>query len=140
MLAQTSTRRDGNWWRDKSEVAKLDYMTGIFDGMDFGHNFTLWGIEGARGQGSPCVLALRRLAHDPQGILTAVYGLAIVSIKLIANTRQCCIWVGQSLSQYSKLSVTAFADAERWGLSRIFYDPQFALRHDCSLTHLVGRA
>src|SRR5947209_19885067 len=54
--AQTNTSRDGNWWRDKSDLAKLDYITGTFDGMDLGHNFTLWGIEGSKEKGSPCLV------------------------------------------------------------------------------------
>jgi len=37
-------RRDGNWWREMEAPAKLTYMTGFFDGMDLGNNFSYWGI------------------------------------------------------------------------------------------------
>jgi hypothetical protein len=56
VLAQTNTHRDGNWWRDKGDIAKLDYITGIFDGMELGHNFTLLGIEGAKEKGTTCLV------------------------------------------------------------------------------------
>ena len=85
------------------------------------------------------LLAFRGLTHDPQRVLTAVYRLAFVGIELVANAYQCSIWVCQSLAHYAELSIAALTDAERWGLSGIFYDPQFALRHDCSLAHLAGR-
>jgi hypothetical protein len=55
VLAQTSTQRDGNWWRDKDDIAKLDYVIGIFDGMELGHDFTFWDIEGAKEKGSSCL-------------------------------------------------------------------------------------
>jgi len=42
--AGTDERRDGNWWRTESEVAKLWYVAGFFDGMDLGNNFSYWGI------------------------------------------------------------------------------------------------
>ena len=44
VLAQTNTQRDGNWWREVGDIAKLDYVTGVFDGMELGRNFTSWGI------------------------------------------------------------------------------------------------
>ena len=37
-------RRDGNWWRELTKGEKADYMTGFFDGMELGHNFSFWGI------------------------------------------------------------------------------------------------
>jgi hypothetical protein len=39
-----STRRDGNWWRDLTKVEKITYMTGFFDGMHLGSNFSYWEI------------------------------------------------------------------------------------------------
>ncbi len=39
-----SDRRDGNWWRDLSKIEKFTYVTGLFDGMDLGNEFSYWGI------------------------------------------------------------------------------------------------
>jgi hypothetical protein len=72
------------------------------------------------------LLFFRRLAHDPQSILTAVYRLALVGIEL-------CLNIG-----ILELSVAPFAYADGW--MALLYDPQFALLHDCSLAHSVGRA
>jgi hypothetical protein len=86
------------------------------------------------------LLVFRGLPHDSQSVLATIYQLALVSIKLVTNTCQCRIWVSQSLARYGKLSITVFTDTQRWGVSGIFYDPEFALLHDCSLAHLLGRA
>lgn len=40
--AQSSNRRDGNWWRAQDRQAKVDYMIGFFDGMSLGNNFSYW--------------------------------------------------------------------------------------------------
>jgi hypothetical protein len=40
---QVSTTRDGNWWIEESQPAKLTYITGFFDGMDLGNDFSYWG-------------------------------------------------------------------------------------------------
>jgi len=37
-------RRDGNWWRQQSRTSKLDYVTGLFDGIDLGEQFTWRGV------------------------------------------------------------------------------------------------
>jgi hypothetical protein len=37
-------RRDGNWWMTQSEVVKLNYVVGFFDGMQLGRDFSYWGI------------------------------------------------------------------------------------------------
>jgi hypothetical protein len=39
-----NTRRDGNWWRDLTKVEKITYMTGFFDGMRLGNDFSFWEI------------------------------------------------------------------------------------------------
>ena len=72
------------------------------------------------------LLVLGRFAHDSRGILTAIGERAFVGVKL-------CLNIG-----ILELSVASFtyADGRRGSL----YDPQFALRHDCSLAHLAGRA
>jgi hypothetical protein len=35
-------RRDGNWWRNETKVAQLNYIVGFFDGMVLGRNFSYW--------------------------------------------------------------------------------------------------
>ena len=72
------------------------------------------------------LLVLGRFAHDPQRVLTAVYRLALVGIELCLNIR------------ILELSVAPLAYAD--GRRGLFYDPQFALLHDCSLAHHAGRA
>jgi hypothetical protein len=37
------------------DIAKLDYVTGVFDGMELGRNFTSWGIYNLKEKGSPCL-------------------------------------------------------------------------------------
>jgi hypothetical protein len=71
------------------------------------------------------LLVFGRLAHDPQRVLAAIYRLALMGIKLRLNI------------DTLKLSVAPFADGD--GRRGWFYDPQFALRHDCSLAHFAGR-
>src|ERR1700737_4718265 len=41
---EPSQRRDGNWWREMGSGGKFVYVTGFFDGMDLGNNFSYWGI------------------------------------------------------------------------------------------------
>jgi len=41
-LMAASDRRDGNWWIDQNEYSHVTYVTGFFDGMDLGHNFSYW--------------------------------------------------------------------------------------------------
>ena len=78
------------------------------------------------------LLAFRGFAHDPQSVLAAVYGLALVSIKLYLK-------VGVRIRKTRlELGIAVFADAD--GRSRsFFHDPQASLRHDASLAHLAGR-
>jgi hypothetical protein len=55
-LNAQSKRRDGNWWNGTTRDEKLDYIIGFFDGMDLGHNFTIWGVAGSQSdKGSPCL-------------------------------------------------------------------------------------
>ena len=72
------------------------------------------------------LLVFGRFAHYPQGVLTAVYRLALVGIELRLN-------VGCIRKAGLELSVAPFADAD--GRRAWFYDPQLALLHDCSLAH-----
>src|ERR1700685_1551183 len=71
------------------------------------------------------LLAFRRLANDPQGILTAIRRLALVGIELCLNIA------------VFELSVAPFTHTERRFL---FYDPKFSFRHDCSLAQMAGSA
>jgi hypothetical protein len=34
-------RRDGNWWNQQSHTTKGSYITGIFDGIQIGNNFSI---------------------------------------------------------------------------------------------------
>lgn len=35
-------RRDGNWWLGQEKYVRIIYAVGFFDGMDLGHNFSVW--------------------------------------------------------------------------------------------------
>ena len=48
-LAQNS-RRDGNWWRQRSEGERAGYMLGFFDGITLGYHFSFWGLEDKSGK------------------------------------------------------------------------------------------
>jgi hypothetical protein len=74
---------------------------------------------------SNSLLFFRRL--DPQSVLTAVYRLALVGVKL-------CLNVG-----ILELSVASFANSDG-GRRGLLYDPQLTLLHGCSLAHRAGRA
>ena len=39
-FAQTSSERDGNWWREQSKDFKYAYVVGIFDGLEVGYDFS----------------------------------------------------------------------------------------------------
>jgi hypothetical protein len=43
LYAQVNTRRDGIWWNQRSQDAKLDYVRGFVDGMVLGNRFSVWG-------------------------------------------------------------------------------------------------
>jgi hypothetical protein len=71
------------------------------------------------------LLAFRGLAHDPQGILTAIYQFALVHTKLERN-------VGVSIRQAGlKLSIAPFTYAS--SRRALLHNPQFALCHEDSL-------
>ena len=78
------------------------------------------------------LLAFLGFAHDRQGVLAAVYRVALVGIILCGN-----VSLGIRGTRL-EVCIAAFTNAEdrRRGY---FYDPQFALRHDCSLAHRAGR-
>jgi len=58
--AQDANRRDGNWWRTESRSSQLDYMVGVFDGMQLGHNLSYWNLIGDKQAGD----ALSRVAKS----------------------------------------------------------------------------
>jgi hypothetical protein len=37
-------RLDGNWWISQQKNDRLFYAVGFFDGIRFGHNFSLWNV------------------------------------------------------------------------------------------------
>ncbi len=81
------------------------------------------------------LLIFRSLADDPQGILAAVYWLALVSIELFADFLHSCFG---RLAAGDEGLITMFANSG-YRIIRA-NDPQLALLHDCSLAHLAGRA
>jgi hypothetical protein len=72
------------------------------------------------------LFAFRGLAHDAQGILTAVHHPAFVEIELCLNIIT------------PELSVATFTHPT--GHRMTHYDSQFALLHDSSLAQLAGMA
>lgn len=75
------------------------------------------------------LLAFGGLAHDPQGVLTAVYQFALVRVKLCLNI------VSRRRKAGLELGIAVFAYADGRGRAS-FYDPQASLLHDASLAHL----
>jgi hypothetical protein len=76
-----------------------------------------------------------RLADDPEGVLAGVDWLACVGIERGTDFNLRGI-LGEVAG--FELSIATFTDAEGWW--SLPHDPQFALRHDCSLAHWAGRA
>ena len=71
------------------------------------------------------LLAFRRLAHDPQSVLAAVYGLALVSIELLLNVE---ISIFKALPR--KLDIAACADAQHRNAFGAFNYSELASGHD----------
>lgn len=53
--SQVDARRDGNWWSTMSTESKNMYVVGVFDGMDFGRDFAIWGTIKKYGNADPAV-------------------------------------------------------------------------------------
>jgi hypothetical protein len=81
------------------------------------------------------LLAFRGFTRDSQRVLAAVYELALVGIELRSHFGLRIIFRGL---KRLKLKIAMFTDPD--GNWSAFYDAQVALLHDCSLTHLTGRA
>ncbi len=77
------------------------------------------------------LLAFRGLPHDPQGVLTAVCQLALVSIKLRLNVG---VWRRKAGLELG-IAPLAYADGWGWGFR---YDTQASVRHNRSLSHSDG--
>jgi hypothetical protein len=45
VLLLTGTTRDGNWWLMQSPLFEVAFVSGFFDGMDLGYDFSFWGIQ-----------------------------------------------------------------------------------------------
>jgi hypothetical protein len=41
---EANSVRDGNWWVDQGALSKPYYVTGFYDGMELGHQFSYWGL------------------------------------------------------------------------------------------------
>jgi hypothetical protein len=50
-FTQDNKRRDGNYWMAQSQLSKVSYVTGFFDGMALGHNFSVWKSLYGKGNG-----------------------------------------------------------------------------------------
>jgi len=83
-------------------------------------------------------LAFRGLPHDPQGVLTAVYGFARMCVELLCDV-QLSSWSYDSAGGF-KGFVAADTCTQKSAARVVLHDPQFALRHDCSLAQLAGGA
>ena len=79
---------------------------------------------------APLIAVLSGFPYNPQCILAAIYGLALVTMELHSNVR---FWIDLARLE---LGVAAFADADDRGRG-LLYDPQTSVRHDRSLTHLA---
>jgi hypothetical protein len=73
------------------------------------------------------LFAFRGLADNPQSVLAAIHRLALVGLKM-------------GLNIILELCVAPLTDAQNGYTFDPRHDPEFALRHDCSLAHLAGRA
>lgn len=64
-LAQTSPRRDGNAWRDLQDDWKTFMITGLFEGIKLGHNFSIWQAMSEAEPGKPnAVIASITQSYD----------------------------------------------------------------------------
>ena len=43
-LHAQNTRRDGNWWLEQPRLAKTSYLSGFFDGVNLGEQFSYWNV------------------------------------------------------------------------------------------------
>lgn len=81
------------------------------------------------------LLVFRGLAHDPQGVLTAVYGLALVGIERGSNFP--LRFIQRWLAGF-ELRIASFADTE--GREAALYQSESTVCHVQSLAHPAGRA
>jgi hypothetical protein len=86
------------------------------------------------------LLVFRRFAHDPQGVLAAVYRLACMNVELLLNATCGFGEVAKSMSVCGELCIASFTDAENWNIFCPLYDSEFAVGHSRSLAHPGGRA
>jgi hypothetical protein len=89
---------------------------------------------------SSSLLVLGGFADDPQGVLTAVDGFALMGVELLLNRGLCFrLPTAPRLANW-KLRVAGLAHAQDGNVLGFLYDSQFALWHDRSLAHQGGRA
>lgn len=48
--AAESSRRDGNWWRQLSQIQKVNYIVAFSDGRGLGYTFSIVGLTTADGK------------------------------------------------------------------------------------------
>lgn len=67
-IAEDINRRDGNWWRQRTDVMKRSYVLGFLDGMNLGRNFSYSGMtvdgEMDTDMGGKVLKAFHRLADN----------------------------------------------------------------------------
>jgi len=74
--------------------------------------------------------------NDPQSVLAAVQGLALMTREKRINLPFCRFFF-----EFGRLKLCVAAFAHGMNETRSpSYHAQFALRHDCSLAHMAGRA
>ena len=42
VMLLSGDRRDGNWWNNNSYEQKLNYIIGLYDGINLGYNLSYW--------------------------------------------------------------------------------------------------
>ena len=75
------------------------------------------------------LLTFGGFAHDPQGILTAVHGLALVSIKPSLDRILSTAALPRGCGSAANCALQRSTDAEQEDAFGFLYDPEFALLH-----------
>ena len=86
------------------------------------------------------LLIFRGFFYDPQGILAAVHRFAGMTIELLLDTDLSFREILKLARVCRELCIASVTHSENRNFFTSFYDPEFALRHDCSLAHLARRA
>jgi hypothetical protein len=76
------------------------------------------------------LFVLGRFAHDPQSVLTAVYRLANMSIKLRVNSFRRVLYGKPFAASNLKLLIAVQAHAQIWRRTDTFYDFKLTFWHE----------